>query len=112
MATVEKPGPSSSKPSIDFNERFRKLHQLRQQSRKANHEQVVEEDRKKKLPANFEAKKAREEWELQEMEERKKAEEDNLDYERLKALNTPADVAARIEMKRKRKKNPDQGFSS
>ncbi|KAK5966643.1 Pre-mRNA-splicing factor syf-2 [Trichostrongylus colubriformis] len=110
---VDKAGTSSSsKPSVDFNERFRKLHQLRQQSRKANHEQVVEEDRKKKLPANYEAKKAREEWELQEMEERKKAEEQNLDYDRLKALNTPADVAARIEMKRKRKKNPDQGFSS
>uniref|UniRef100_A0A7I4XV78 Pre-mRNA-splicing factor SYF2 n=1 Tax=Haemonchus contortus TaxID=6289 RepID=A0A7I4XV78_HAECO len=112
-AAVDKPcSSSSSRPSVDFNERFRKLHQLRQQSRKANHEQVVEEDRKSKLPTNHEAKKAREEWELQEMEERKKAEEAGLDYERLKALNTPADVAARVEMKRKRKKNPDQGFSS
>lgn len=41
-----------------------------------------------------------------------KAEEEGLDYDRIKALNTPADIAARIEMKRKRKKNPDQGFSS
>ncbi|VDK56475.1 unnamed protein product [Cylicostephanus goldi] len=111
-AVAEKPCSSSSKPKPDFNDRFRKLHQLRQQSRKANHEQVVEEDRKKKLPKNYEAKKARDEWELQEMEERKKAEEQGLDYERIKALNTPADVVARIEMKRKRKKNPDQGFST
>lgn len=108
----DKPGSSSSsKPSVDFNQRFRKLHQLRQQCRKANHEQVVEEDRRKKLPKNYEARKARDEWELQEMEERKKAEEEGLDYDRIKALNTPADIAARIEMKRKRKKNPDQGFS-
>ncbi|VDP08138.1 unnamed protein product [Heligmosomoides polygyrus] len=68
----DKPGSSSSsKPSVDFNQRFRKLHQLRQQCRKANHEQVVEEDRRKKLPKNYEARKARDEWELQEMEERK-----------------------------------------
>ncbi|RCN28122.1 hypothetical protein ANCCAN_26141 [Ancylostoma caninum] len=70
-ADVEKPCSSSAKPKPDFNERFRKLHQLRQQSRKANHEQVVEEDRKKKLPANYEAKKARDEWELEEMEAKK-----------------------------------------
>ncbi|ETN76536.1 SYF2 splicing factor [Necator americanus] len=107
MGEVEKPCSSSTKPKLDFNDRFRKLHQLRQQSRKANYEQVVEEDRKKKLPANYEAKKARDEWELEEMEERK-----GLDYDRIKALNTPADVATRIEAKRKRKKNPDQGFSS
>ncbi|KJH53364.1 SYF2 splicing factor [Dictyocaulus viviparus] len=103
---------SSAKPTVDFNERFKKLHRLRQQSRKANHEQVVEEDRKAKLPKNYEAKRIREGWELQEIEERKKAEKDGLDYDRLKALNTSADVAARIEMRRKRKKNPDQGFSS
>ncbi|KIH45512.1 hypothetical protein ANCDUO_24447 [Ancylostoma duodenale] len=73
-ADVEKPCSSSAKPKPDFNERFRKLHQLRQQCRKANHEQVVEEDRKKKLPANYEAKKARDEWELEEMEAKKSTE--------------------------------------
>lgn len=36
-----------------------------------NHQEVVEEDKRLKLPANWEAKKARLEWELQE-EERKK----------------------------------------
>ncbi|KAE9415757.1 hypothetical protein Angca_004477 [Angiostrongylus cantonensis] len=111
-AGFQNPGSSFTKPPLDFNERFKKLHRLRQQSRKANHEQVVEEDRKAKLPANYEAKRTREQWELQEMEERKKADEEGIDYERLKALHTSADVAARIEMRKKRKKNPDQGFSS
>jgi pre-mRNA-splicing factor SYF2 len=105
---------SSAAPAAktDFNEKFRKLHQLRQRARKENHEQVVEEDRKKKLPANYEAKKARNEWELKEMEDRKKAEEDGIDFERIKSLNMPADIADKIEYKRKRKKNPDLGFSS
>ncbi|CAI4226238.1 unnamed protein product [Auanema sp. JU1783] len=96
----------------DFNERLRKLHQLRENARKENHREVVEEDRKSKLPKNHEAKQAREQWELQEMEERKKAEEEGKNYDRMKALNTQADVADRIEASRKRKKNPDQGFSS
>ena len=33
-------------------------------------EQVVEEDRKTKLPKNYESKRVREEWELKEIEER------------------------------------------
>ena len=36
-----------------------------------NHQEVVEEDRRNKLPSNWEAKKARVEWEEKE-EERKK----------------------------------------
>ena len=40
-----------------------------------------------------------------------KAEKEGKDYDRLKALQMPADVADKIEYKRKRKKNPDQGFS-
>ncbi|PAV60443.1 hypothetical protein WR25_10580 [Diploscapter pachys] len=104
--------PAKKKEKVDFNERFKKLHKLRQQARKENHEQVVEEDRRTKAPKSHEAKRNREEWELKEMEERKQAEEQGLDYDRIKALNMPADVAEKLELKRKRKKNPDQGFSS
>uniref|UniRef100_A0A1I7X6I8 Uncharacterized protein n=1 Tax=Heterorhabditis bacteriophora TaxID=37862 RepID=A0A1I7X6I8_HETBA len=39
-----------------------------------------------------------------------KAEEEGVDYERIKALNMAADIADKIEIKRKRKKNPDQGL--
>lgn len=41
------------------------------EARKLNHQEVVEEDKRLKLPANWEAKKARLEWQLQ-VEEKKK----------------------------------------
>ncbi|CAG5866168.1 unnamed protein product [Menidia menidia] len=61
--------------------KFRELHFKRNEARKLNHQEVVEEDKRKKLPANWEAKKARLEWELTEGE------------------------------KKKKKRNPDQGFA-
>lgn len=39
---------------------------LQNEARKLNQQEVVEEDKKRKLPANWEAKKARLEWELAE----------------------------------------------
>lgn len=44
---------------------------LQNEARKLNHQEVVEEDKRLKLPSNWEAKKARLEWELAE-DERKK----------------------------------------
>lgn len=41
------------------------------EARKLNHQEVVEEDKKLKLPSNWEAKKARLEWELADSEKRK-----------------------------------------
>ena len=41
------------------------------EARKLNHVEVVEEDRKKKLPYNHDAKKSRVEWELAEAEAKK-----------------------------------------
>uniref|UniRef100_A0A915NW00 Pre-mRNA-splicing factor SYF2 n=1 Tax=Meloidogyne floridensis TaxID=298350 RepID=A0A915NW00_9BILA len=101
-----------SKTSLaQFKERFKSLHQKREESRKINHEQVVEEDRRSKLPANFEAKRRRQEWELAELEAKKKAEERGEDFERLKALDTQADVAEKMETAKRRKNNPDTGFA-
>jgi hypothetical protein len=69
-----------------YMERFKALHKrrvccilyfglnfqiLQEETRKLNHEQVVEEDRLSKLPKNFEAKRRRQEWELNEIEARK-----------------------------------------
>lgn len=51
--------------------KFRELHLKRNEARKLNHQEVVEEDKRLKLPANWEAKKARLEWELQEEEKKK-----------------------------------------
>lgn len=102
-------GTSSSEMS--YMERFKKLHARRQQSRKLNHESVVEEDRLLKLPKNYEVKRRRQEWELQELEAKKKADEAGEDYERLQALETQADIADRKEFMKRRKQNPDKGFS-
>ena len=47
------------------------MHFLQNEARKLNHQEVVEEDRRNKLPENFEAKKRRLEWEEEE-DKRKK----------------------------------------
>ncbi|KAF1761592.1 hypothetical protein GCK72_009848 [Caenorhabditis remanei] len=106
-------GPSSSGSKMkDFNQRFRDLHKLRQKARKENHEQVVEEDRRSKLPKNHESKKERDQWQVKELQDRKEAEDKGLDFERVRSLEMSADVTEKLEQKRKRKKNPDQGFAS
>lgn len=44
---------------------------LQNEARKLNHQEVVEEDKRLKLPSNWEAKKARLEWELAEDDKKK-----------------------------------------
>ncbi|KAI6205917.1 Pre-mRNA-splicing factor SYF2 [Aphelenchoides besseyi] len=95
-----------------YMDRFKSLHQKREEGRKLNHEQVVEEDRLSKLPQNHEAKRARTEWQLHDMEARKEAEEKGEDYERMKALNMQADIAEKMQAAKRRKKNPDIGFAN
>jgi len=101
----------SSGTSLDPSERFKALHQRRQEARKRNHETVVEEDRVLKLPKNFEAKQSRQKWELEELEAKKKAEESGQDFDRIKALSMQADVHDKIEWSKKKKQNPDKGFA-
>ncbi|XP_042808511.1 pre-mRNA-splicing factor SYF2 [Panthera leo] len=90
--------------------RFRELHLKRNEARKLNHQEVVEEDKRLKLPANWEARKARLEWELQEEEKKKECAARGEDYEKVKLLEISAEDAERWERKKKRK-NPDLGFS-
>ncbi|XP_061453343.1 pre-mRNA-splicing factor SYF2 [Rhineura floridana] len=90
--------------------KFRELHLKRNEARKLNHQEVVEEDKRLKLPANWEAKKARLEWELKVEEKKKECLAKGEDYERVKLLEISAEDAERFERKRK-KKNPDLGFS-
>lgn len=80
------------------------------EARKMNHQEVVEEDRRKKLPANFEQKRKFVEWEEQEEKKRKEAIARGEDYDRVKLLEIGADDAEKWERKKK-KKNPDPGFS-
>merc|ERR1712157_267319 len=66
------------------------LKRKREQSKTDNHRDVVEEDRVAKLPANFEAKKERAQYELGEMERKKEIEASGGNYERAKTLNKTA----------------------
>ncbi|KAM7447836.1 pre-mRNA-splicing factorsyf2 [Porites harrisoni] len=90
-------GPSSSSSSTaeekraERMKRLRELHLRRNEARKLNHQEVVEEDRRKKLPANWDAMQRKTEWENKEEDARKEAE---------------AHLRGRG-----KKKNPDQGFS-
>ncbi|POI27563.1 hypothetical protein CIB84_008687 [Bambusicola thoracicus] len=90
--------------------KFRELHLKRNEARKLNHQEVVEEDKRLKLPPNWEAKKARLEWELKVEEKKKECAARGEDYERVKLLEISAEDAERWERKKKRK-NPDLGFS-
>ncbi|XP_061115904.1 pre-mRNA-splicing factor syf2 isoform X1 [Conger conger] len=94
----------------DRMKRFRELHLKRNEARKLNHQEMVEEDKRLKLPSNWEAKKARMEWELQEGEKKNDCLARGEDYERVKLLEVSAEDAERWERKKK-KKNPDPGFS-
>jgi len=106
---------SGEQATVDKNaERMKKLKELhlkRNEARKLNHHEVVEESRRSSLPTNWEARKRRADWELQEIEERKAADEEGKDYDRSKMMGMQADVVHKMNEARRRKRNPDQGFA-
>lgn len=91
-------------------DRLRELHLRRNEARKLNHVEVVEEDKRNKLPANWQARKRKIEWEVADEEARKQAELNGEDYEKVKMLETSAIELEKRERKKK-KKNPDTGFA-
>ncbi|KAF8565522.1 hypothetical protein P879_07445 [Paragonimus westermani] len=93
-------------------ERLRNLNLRRNEARKINHTEVVEEDRRSKLPANWEIKQRRLQWEEEDEIFKAKCVETNTDPERARALEVTADMADRLEAKRRKKRNTDEGFSS
>jgi len=108
-------GSSGSNQYTKHADRLRKLKELhlkRQEARKINHQEVLEEEKRAKLPANFEAKKRRAEWILNEEDKRTNCVETGDDYERIKLLDVQADELERMGKLKARKKNPDQGFSN
>ena len=72
---------------------------------------MIEEDRKKKLPANWEKQKERMDYEEEKDQKRKLIEEQGLPYDRLKALEWTAEECDLWERKRLKKYNPDTGFA-
>uniref|UniRef100_A0A0A9YLK1 Pre-mRNA-splicing factor SYF2 n=1 Tax=Lygus hesperus TaxID=30085 RepID=A0A0A9YLK1_LYGHE len=91
-------------------QKLKELHLKRNEARQQNHKEVVEEDKRLKLPSNWEAKKRRAEWILNEEAQKESASAAGEDYDRVKLLNVNALDAERLEWKKK-KKNPDQGFA-
>ncbi|KAF9404685.1 hypothetical protein HW555_014220 [Spodoptera exigua] len=91
--------------------RLRSLHTARNEARTHNHQEVVAEEARNKLPPNYEAKRRQAEWLLDDQAKRQEAEKAGKDYDRVKLLNISAVEAERLERKKK-KKNPDEGFST
>ncbi|KAG8035624.1 hypothetical protein G9C98_001052 [Cotesia typhae] len=103
----------SKNTRLSLEDRMKKLgrlHKMRNEARLLNHKEVVEEDKRKNLPSNWEARKRQAEWILQDEEARQKAKEQGLDYDRQKLLSIDAIEAERLDRKKK-KKNPDLGFA-
>ncbi|KAL7055858.1 hypothetical protein AAHC03_022532 [Spirometra sp. Aus1] len=106
---------ASASSKADRLQRLRDLHLKINEARKANHAQVVEEDRRKKLPSNWEARQARLKYEEEEEQFKAKCKAEGLDAERAKALTTSADLVDRLEQRKRRKKpfgEEPAGFSS
>jgi len=80
------------------------------EARKLNHAEVVAEDERKKRPKNFEQKRKRLEWEEEEAQLKKECAEKGQNFDRVKLMNIGAEESERWE-KKKKKKNPDQGFA-
>lgn len=72
---------------------------------------MVEEDRKKKLPSNWEKQKERLDYEEEKEKKRKVIEESGQSYDRLRALEWTAEECEIWDRKKQRKHNPDTGFA-
>ncbi|XP_032519243.1 pre-mRNA-splicing factor Syf2 [Danaus plexippus] len=111
VSTAEGKELSFAEKQAERMKRLRSLHSARNEARTHNHQEVVAEEARNKLPVNYEAKKRQAEWLLEDQNKREEATKQGKDYDRVKLLNISAVEAERLERKKK-KKNPDQGFSS
>jgi pre-mRNA-splicing factor SYF2 len=103
-----------SKGESKKEERLKRLQQLRlrqNEARKLNHKEVVEEDRKSKLPQNWEKQKERIEYEEEKEKKRKSIEEKGLPFDRVQMLDWTADECDTWDRKKMKKHNPDTGFA-
>lgn len=103
-------GKTFTEKQAERMKKLRELHRLRNEARSHNHQEVIAEDARNKLPPNWENRKRKAEWILNDQKEREEAAKNGEDYDRIKLLNISAVEAERLEKLRK-KKNPDQGFS-
>jgi len=92
--------------------KLRDLHLKRNEARKLNHQEVVEEDRRVKEPKNTDARKRRAEYILKEEALKAECEANGKNWEIEKLRNMAADEAEALEKRKRSKMNPDEGFSS
>merc|ERR1712098_224057 len=92
--------------------KLRDLHLKRNEARKLNHQEVVDEDRRAKEPKNMEARKRRADYILKEEELKAECIAAGRDWHIEKLRHLGANEADAIERKKKAKTNPDEGFSS
>jgi len=104
-------GDTNKETLSDRLKKFKELQFRRKESRKLNYEEVVEEDRRQKLPANHETKNKWAQYLIEQEEKKKEAASKGFDYKRTKLLDVTAEDAEKWDRMRK-KKNPDPGFSS
>ncbi|XP_015912994.1 pre-mRNA-splicing factor SYF2 [Parasteatoda tepidariorum] len=104
-------GESSTMTMQDRLQKFKELQFRRKESRKLNYDEVVEEDRRAKLPANYEKKNKWAQYFIEQEERKQEAEAKGVDYKRMKLLDVTAEEAAKWD-RLKKKKNPDPGFSN
>lgn len=72
-ASGSAPQKSFAEKQAERMKRLRSLHQLRNEARTQNHQEVVAEDARNKLPPNWENRKRRAEWILNDQKAREEA---------------------------------------
>lgn len=104
-------GESSTISVKDRLQKFKELQFRRKESRKLNYQEVVEEDRRAKLPPNYEKKNKWAQYVIEQEEKKQEAAAKGEDYNRVKLLDVTAEDAEKWD-RMKKKKNPDPGFSN
>jgi len=90
-------------------DRLKSLQLRKNEARKLNHEELVEEDRRSGLPSNHEARKRRAEWQVEDAKGRAEAEKSGEDYDRTQLLDVTSEDAERfhrLKMAKKKKYRP------
>eukprot|EP00055_Hartaetosiga_balthica_P004672 m.12635 g.12635 ORF g.12635 m.12635 type:complete len:246 (+) comp4029_c0_seq1:26-763(+) len=115
-ATVDTATSSSSSSSsvkkLTAKEKLALIRAKREKGREETRVEVAEEDRREKLPTNFEARKWRAEWKLDDDKKRKEAEEKGMDYDRVRAMTMTVEEAQVYSKKRGKRKQHENGFVS
>lgn len=76
-----------------------------------NYDAVMEESRTMKLPLNHKQKKARAEWELEQLEKKEEIIANGGDYDQYLRLKETVHDIEKNEQKKANSQNPDCGFS-